>query len=148
MKYAGLRVAASLRGRAEAHLQLCLLVFLCFAAGKLGNKRHGETSAEFVTAVFVFIPTVTAIFSSSRSEHSGSAACTAHLIPGKKPLLGLCFYLQTPIFEDSFAIRNKVSIRSVTLTLAVQVPAGADALPLWMEAGTESGSRSFSLHAK
>lgn len=68
------------------------------------------------------------IFSSSRSEHSGSAsACTAHLIPGKKPLLGLCFYLQTPIFGDSFAVRNKLSIKSVTLTLAVQTPAGADA---------------------
>lgn len=68
------------------------------------------------------------IFSSSRSEHSGSAsACTAHLIPSKKPLLGLCFYLQTPIFGDSFAVRNKLSIKSVTLTLAVQTPAGADA---------------------
>lgn len=128
MKCAALRVAASLRGRAEAHFQLCLLVLPCFAGEKLGNKRHEETLTEFVTAVFVLILTVTVIFSSSRSEHSGSAsACTAHLIPGKKPLLGLCFYLQAPIFGDSFAVRNKLSIKSVTLTRALQTPAGADA---------------------
>uniref|UniRef100_A0A8C0TWC9 TNase-like domain-containing protein n=1 Tax=Cyanistes caeruleus TaxID=156563 RepID=A0A8C0TWC9_CYACU len=82
---------------------------------------------------------VTVILSSSRSEHSDSAsACTAHLIPGKKPLLGLCFYLQTPIFGDSFAVRNKVSIKSVTLTLAVQTPAGqSERLLLIRLAGVE-----------
>ncbi|XP_023802960.1 protein C3orf33 homolog [Cyanistes caeruleus] len=45
---------------------------------------------------------------------------------------------RTPIFGDSFAVRNKVSIKSVTLTLAVQTPAGqSERLLLIRLAGVE-----------